>query len=133
MTDSRTPDQVWAATHKPRVSRGTFDRRIAMGWDPERAANTSVEGRYSAASARNRSYAALSEDMGGTSAKTHEVLGRGRTLAQWAITSGIEEHNLRAGVRKHGTLQAFFLNIGWYPSKPATPGDPEITDDRFTD
>jgi hypothetical protein len=65
----------------------------------------------------------------GMHAGLHEMMGRRRTVAQWSLTSGVSEDGIRRGIQRHGTLEKYFLNIGWYPNKPAIPMD--LTDDIF--
>lgn len=128
--DDRTPEEIYDATTAPRVGRAVFLRRMAMGWKLHRALHTTPDGRYLGITGvgghrRER----LTEQLGGRDATVHEVLGRTRTLQQWAVSCGRTVDQLRHGIDKYGTLQGYFLNTGWYPSKPATPEDPEITDD----
>lgn len=130
-TDTRTPDEIWAAARKPLVDRATFMRRMAMGWKPDRALYTTITGRWHPDIMR-QAYPRVTERLGGRDAEQHEVLGRSRTLRQWSESCGRSVSQLHHGIERHGSLQAYFLNTGWYPSKPAVAGDPEISDDRFT-
>lgn len=132
--DNRTAGEVYDQAPHPAVTRAVFMRRLSMGWSPERAVNTTPDGRYlSSVHKRHRGVAEkLAEQMGAHNAGVHEVEGRRRTLHQWAASCQLPIDTLRKGAARHGSLAAYFEHIGWHPSKPATPGDPEISDDRWT-
>lgn len=125
--DTRSPEEIWHATVTPVVPLAIFLRRKQMGWQTHRALHTHIDGRYLGI-IRTRHTGPLhegSDDLHGGPGMLHEVLGRKRTIAQWSLTSGVSESRLRKGIAKHGTLQAYLLNLGWYPSKPAHP-EPDI-------
>lgn len=128
MSSDQTPEEMWDSEPSPRVDRATFLRRMAMGWEPHRALHTALDGRYRR-TARGKARHLLRDQLGGHNAELHEMLGRKRTIAQWSLSSGVAEHNIRYGIKRYGSLQKFFLNIGWYPGKPAKPMD--LTDDLF--
>ena len=124
--DDRTPEQVWDAAERPRVSRETFLRRMRMGWTADRALNTLPDGRYLRPAIGSTHPARMAEALGGRDAQLHEVLGRKRTLQQWSDASGISVSRLDKGAKRHGSLEAYLLYLGWYPSRPAsTTPDPE--------
>lgn len=120
-----TPEEIWESAVNPRVTREVFLRRMTMGWDPERALNTTMDGRYAGPTMGRGSRISLAEQLGGAGAAVHEVLGRKRTLRQWSESCGISESNLRHGIEQYGKLQNYLLNVGWYPSRPAVI-DPEL-------
>lgn len=134
--DERAPEEIWSAEESPRVKLDVFLRRMRMGWKAHRALHTTLDGRYLGVSKVNlggnsdtaRIYTLMHEGM---HAGLHEMMGRSRTIAQWSITSGMSEDNIRYGIKRHGTLEAYFQSIGWYPNKPAVPIG--MTDDVFTD
>lgn len=121
--ETRTPDDIWASAEKPRVSRETFLRRMAMGWTGDRALYTTPDGRYLRA-ARGKARTLITEQMGASNAGVHEVAGRMRTLAQWSASCGLSVDQLYGGVRRYGTLATYFEHVGWYPDKHAEP-EPE--------
>lgn len=125
-----TPEEIWEAATAPRVDRATFMRRMAMGWKPHRALHTQPGGRYTGV--YRSAVAAVDALMGGRNAELHEMWGRKRTIKDWSLSSRIPEDAIRKGIERHGSLPAYFTHVGWYPSKPAQPGDPDITDDRWT-
>lgn len=124
-----SPEEIWEAATSPRVDQPTFMRRMAMGWKPHRALHSSPDGRYLGVS---RAGTTPPLKLAGHAAALHDVLGRKRTVREWAEGSGRTVDQLYKGIEKYGTLQNYFLNTGWYPGKPATPGDPDITDDRWS-
>src|SRR4249920_633080 len=134
--DERAPEEIWGAEKSPRVKLDVFLRRMRMGWKAHRALHTTPDGRYLGVSkvnlGGNSDAARINHLMGeGMHAGLHTAMGRSRTIAQWSITSGVPEDGIRNGIKRHGTLEKYFLNIGWYPSKPAVPMG--MTDDVFTD
>lgn len=123
--DTRTPDEIWASAGRPRVSRETFDRRMRMGWAADRALYTAPDGRYLGATMPGQGRK-LTDQLGGPNAELYEMLGRKRTLADWSLSSGVSVSRLDKGIKRHGSLQAYLLLLGWYPGKPAaTTPDPE--------
>lgn len=122
----RTPEEIYDSAVGPRVPRGAFLRRMAMGWTPHRALHTTLDGRYLGL-ARPQPGPKGTDEMTGVAGELHEMLGRKRTIAQWSESSGVSESRIRKGITRYGTLQNFFLNIGWYPFKPAQP-EPEDID-----
>jgi len=134
--DGRSPEDIWDGEASPRVKRDDFLRRMRMGWKAHRALHTTPDGRYLGVSkvnlGGNSDAVRINALMGeGMHAGLHEMMGRKRTIAQWSITSGVPEDGIRYGIQRHGTLEAYFQSIGWYPSKPAAPMG--MTDDVFTD
>jgi len=128
-----TPEEIWGAATSPRVDRATFMRRTAMGWKAHRALHTAPDGRYlGVAGTRPTSREHLVEKMGGRDAVMYEAYGRTRTLRQWSESCGISTDVLRKGAKRMGSLGAYLEHRGWYPTKPAVPGDPEMSDDRWS-
>lgn len=121
--DQRPPEEIYDSAERPAVTRNVFLRRITMGWKPERALNTTPDGRH-LRSVNKRTHDAVvkvTEQLGGRDARMHEAFGRSRTLRQWSEGCGIGEDALRSGARRHGSLEAYFEHIGWHPSTPRTP------------
>lgn len=135
--DDRTPEEIWNDEASPRVKRGDFLRRMAMGWKAHRALHTTLDGRYLGVSkvnvGGNSELGRITNLMAGEGmhAGLHEMHGRRRTVRDWSLSSRIDEGAIRKGIKRHGTLEAYFTFIGWYPSKPAVPMG--MTDDVFTD
>lgn len=134
--DDRTPEEIWNGEASPRVKLDVFVRRMRMGWKAHRALHTTPDGRYLGVSkvnvGGNSESARIVALMGeGMHAQLHEMMGRRRTVAQWSVASGIPEDSIRYGIKRHGSLAAYFKSIGWYPNKPAVPMG--MTDDVFTD
>lgn len=132
--DERSPEEIWNGEASPRVKRDVFLRRIRMGWKAHRALHTTPDGRYLGVSKVNvggdsESARILSLMGEGMHAGLHEMWGRRRTIAQWSLSSHISEDSIRGGIKKHGSIQAYFNHVGWYPNKPARPMD--MTDDIF--
>lgn len=123
----RTPSEVYASEAKPRVKRDVFLRRMAMGWQPHRALHTSLAGQY--LGVFRSVVARLDAEIGGRNAEYHEMWGRRRTVKDWSLSSRVPEGAIRKGIKRHGSLQAYFTHVGWYPNKPARPMD--LTDDMF--
>lgn len=115
--DPRTPEEIWEEADEPRVSWGVFLRRVKMGWDSQRALYTTTDGRF-IGPVSSGGVVRLPQGVGGREAVLYEMMGRRRTVAQWSVTSGVSESNIHRGIKKYGSLTAFFLNIGWYPNKP---------------
>lgn len=128
----RTPEEIYDSEAKPRVDRATFLRRMAMGWKPHRALYTSMGGRYLGATGVGpEKQVRMVEALGGRDAVLYEMEGRKRTIPQWSLTSGVPEDRIRRGIRRHGSLAAFFTHIDWYPGKPAQVID--LTDPALYD
>lgn len=120
-----SPEEIYDATNGPRVSRDVFLRRMRMGWKAHRALHTTMDGRHLGLVRPDPAARKGVDDLRGPAGALYEVLGRSRTIAEWAITSGVSESRIRKGIARYGSLQKYFLNIGWYPSKPAHP-EPEL-------
>lgn len=133
--DDRTPEEIWNDETSPRVKREVFLRRMTMGWKAHRALHTTLDGRYLGVSkvhvGGNSEVGRIVQLMAGegTHAALHEMHGRRRTIRDWSLSSQISERTIRYGIKRHGSLRAYFDHVGWYPNKPAVPMD--MTDDIF--
>ncbi len=126
----RTPEEIYDSEARPRVDRAVFLRRMATGWKPHRALYTSMGGRYLGVTGVGpERQARVIEALGGRDAVLHEMWGRKRTVRDWSLSSRVPEDSIRQGIKRHGSLQAYFTHIGWYPNKPAEPMD--LSDDKF--
>jgi hypothetical protein len=110
-------------TSDMRVSKDVFQRRVNMGWDPERARTTplgnragSVQGKFTP-SLRHADHQVDDTSVRLTAGMAPEVFtafGMTRSIAEWKDLTGISENALRVGARKHG-MEGYLKKKQWHP------------------
>ena len=120
--DTRTPEEIYDQTPRPRVTKDVFLKRVTEGWSPHRAVDAPPEGRWQPGIYKDQR-ARLTERLGGPIAEMYEAFGRSRTLRQWSESCQISADALRLGAKRYGSLGAYFEHVGWWPTKQAPAVD----------
>lgn len=98
-----------------RVSDDVYRRRIALGWDEDRARTTPMEG-YPTSPTNSAEGRRWDNRHAAIPAVLVSAFGISRSYKDWAVNTGLTENSLRHGDRTYG-LESYLRKKGWSPGK----------------
>ncbi|WP_406379024.1 hypothetical protein [Streptomyces sp. NBC_00197] len=106
---------------KARVPDDVIARRLAMGWDEEKARSTPLAARSGAIQPEAPKGFGTMNIVGNERRITsglilHTAFGMSKTLLEWHQLTRIGEGALRAGIARHG-LEEYLRKKQWYPGR----------------
>jgi hypothetical protein len=104
---------------KGRVPDDVLARRLAMGWDEERATTTPLAARAGSIRAPDHPGFGMMNVDGEERKVTmglelFTAFGMSKTIAEWSSLTRVSEGALRLGARKHG-MEEYLRKKHWYP------------------